>query len=58
MESVKVAKELAIPAFPRMPGIKTKNISKIYHLIGEWVAERRNLIDVHNLGESMDWADA
>lgn len=59
MESVKVAKELAIPAFPRMPGIKTKNISKTYHLIGEWVAQRRNLIkraDVHNMGETMDWA--
>ena len=53
MEVVKVATTMDIPAFPRLPDIKSNNISKAYHYIGEWIAGTRKLYtraDIHNIG--------
>ena len=57
MEVVKVATTMDIPAFPRLPDIKSNNISKTYHYIGEWIAGTRKMYkraDIHNIGASSD----
>ena len=57
MEVVKAATSMDIPAFPRLPDIKSNNISKTYHYVGEWIAGNRKeykRADIHNMGAGSD----
>ena len=58
IEVVKAAHAMDVNFFPRLPDSSTKNISKTYHSIGEWIASRRKLYkraDIHNMGAGMEW---
>ena len=47
-----------IDAFPCLPEIKSKNLSKTYHNIGKWVHARPILInraDIHSMGNDSAW---